>query len=104
LQAMPARGAITIGTRDVHTLPGGAVCEGVELAVRDTGLGIPPENLSRIFDPFFTTNKNGTGLGLSVVNQIIEQHSGFIQVESEVNVGTVFMMVLPGAGLISGAA
>lgn len=104
LQAMPARGSITMGTRDVHTLPGGAACEGIELTVRDTGFGIPPENLSRIFDPFFTTNRNGTGLGLSVVHQIIEQHSGFIRVESAVNVGTTFTMVLPGAGLVSGAA
>ena len=104
LQAMPSRGSITIGTRDVNTLPGGALCEGVELIVRDTGFGIPPENLGRIFDPFFTTNKNGTGLGLSVVHQIIEQHSGFIHVESEVNVGTTFTMVVPGAGLVSGAA
>jgi PAS domain S-box-containing protein len=104
LQAMPTKGSITIGTRDVHTLPGEAICEGIELLVRDTGLGIPPENLGRIFDPFFTTNKNGTGLGLSVVHQIIEQHSGFIHVESAVNVGTAFTIVLPGTGLVSGAA
>jgi PAS domain S-box-containing protein len=104
LRAMPTKGSITIGTRDVHTLPGEAICEGIELLVRDTGLGIPPENLGRIFDPFFTTNKNGTGLGLSVVHQIIEQHSGFIHVESEVNAGTAFTIVLPGTGLVSGAA
>jgi PAS domain S-box-containing protein len=104
LQAMPARGSLTVGTRDVSTLPGGALCHGIEMLVQDTGLGIPPENLERIFDPFFTTNKNGTGLGLSVVHQIIEQHSGFIQVASEVNKGTTFAIVLPGAGLISGAA
>ncbi len=104
LQAMPAKGSIVIGTRDVHTLPGGAACNGIELIVKDTGLGIPPENLARIFDPFFTTNKNGTGLGLSVVHQIIEQHSGFIHVESEVNAGTTFTIVLPGTGLVSGAA
>jgi PAS domain S-box-containing protein len=104
LQAMPSRGSLTLGTRDVRTLPGGALCEGVELTVQDSGLGIPPENLGRIFDPFFTTNKNGTGLGLSVVYQIIEQHSGFIQVASEINKGTTFTIVLPGASLISGAA
>ena len=104
LQAMPAKGSLTVGTRDVSTLPGGSLCAGVELTVRDTGLGIPPENLGRIFDPFFTTNKNGTGLGLSVVHQIIEQHSGFIHVESAVNMGTTFTIVLPGADLVSGAA
>jgi PAS domain S-box-containing protein len=104
LQAMPTRGSITIGTRDVHVLPGGAACAGVELTLSDTGFGIPPENLARIFDPFFTTNKNGTGLGLSVVHQIIEQHSGFIHVDSTVNAGTTFTIVLPGADLVSGAA
>jgi len=104
LQAMPAEGSLTIGTRDVPTLPGGALCHGIEITVQDTGFGIPPEHLERIFDPFFTTNKNGTGLGLSVVHQIIEQHSGFIQVASEVNKGTTFKIVLPGAGMISGAA
>jgi PAS domain S-box-containing protein len=104
LQAMPSKGSLTVETRAVSTLPGGALCQGVELIVRDTGFGIPPENLGRIFDPFFTTNKNGTGLGLSVVHQIIEQHSGFIQVASEVDKGTTFTIVLPGARLASGAA
>lgn len=104
LQAMPSEGSLTVGTRDVHSLPGDAMCAGVELSVQDTGLGIPPEHLGRIFDPFFTTNKNGTGLGLSVVHQIVEQHSGFIHVESEVNVGTSFTVVLPCAQLTSGVA
>jgi signal transduction histidine kinase len=65
------------------------------LRIGDTGLGIPPENLSRVFDPYFTTNKNGTGLGLSVVHQIVKQHSGFVAVESEVDVGTTFHITLP---------
>ena len=67
--------------------------DGLELQVQDTGIGIPPENLSRIFDPFFTTNKNGTGLGLSVVHQIVAKHSGTIRVTSEVNRGTTFTIV-----------
>ncbi len=104
LQAMPSRGSLTLGTRDVNLLPGGARCDGVELTIKDTGLGIPPENLARVFDPLFTTNKNGTGLGLSVVHQIVEQHAGFIHVESEVNVGTTFTIVLPGACVDAGAA
>jgi signal transduction histidine kinase len=104
LQAMPSHGSVMIGTRDVQLLPGGACSAGVELTVQDTGLGIPPENLGRIFDPFFTTNKNGTGLGLSVVHQIVEQHSGFIRVDSKVGAGTTFTINLPGAHLVSGAA
>ncbi len=104
MQAMPARGRLVLSSRDVDHLPGGAPCGGLELKVIDSGVGIPKENLSRIFDPFFTTNKNGTGLGLSVVHQIIEKHSGFIDVESEINVGTIFTVVLPNARIVSGAA
>ena len=95
MQAMPAQGTLAITTRDAPQLPGGAPCRALELEVRDTGLGIPPENLDRIFDPFFTTNKKGTGLGLSVVHQIVDCHSGFIGVESQVNVGTAFTIVFP---------
>jgi len=104
MQAMPAKGRLVLSSRDVDHLPGGAPCGGLELRVIDSGVGIPKENLSRIFDPFFTTNKNGTGLGLSVVHQIIEKHSGFIDVESEINVGTIFTVVLPNARIVSGAA
>jgi PAS domain S-box-containing protein len=104
MQAMPSQGSLSIATREVNQLPGGAQCPGIELRIRDTGLGIPPENLSRIFDPFFTTNKNGTGLGLSVVHQIVDRHSGFIAVQSEVNKGTTFTIVLPRAHTLLGAA
>ena len=68
------------------------------MQIQDTGIGIPAENLNRIFDPFFTTNKNGTGLGLSVVHQIVEKHSGRIRVSSEVNRGTTFTLLF-GEGL-----
>jgi signal transduction histidine kinase len=95
MQAMPARGTLAVSTRNTTQLPGGAPCRAIELEVRDTGLGIPAENLDRIFDPFFTTNKNGTGLGLSVVHQIVDCHSGYISVNSEVNVGTAFAIVFP---------
>ncbi len=95
LQAMPSRGLLRLETRTLERLPGGICCGGIELSVRDNGLGIPEGNLSRIFDPFFTTNRNGTGLGLSVVHQIVDQHSGFIRVESKVNAGTSFMIAFP---------
>ena len=99
-----SRGRLLVKPRDVDHLPGGAPCGGLELQIRDSGVGIPAENLGRIFDPFFTTNRNGTGLGLSVVHQIVDKHSGFIKVESEVDVGTTFTIVLPNARLISGVA
>ncbi len=104
MQAMPSNGSLVVATRGVGELPGGAPCEGVELRVQDTGVGITPENLGRVFDPFFTTNRSGTGLGLSVVHQIVDRHSGFIRVESEVKVGTTFTIVLPSARIPSGAA
>jgi signal transduction histidine kinase len=90
MKAMPSKGAITINTRNLERR---GSAPALELQVSDTGIGIPTENLSRIFDPFFTTNKNGTGLGLSVVHQIVQRHSGKIWVSSEVNRGTTFTIL-----------
>ena len=73
----------------------------VEIKVGDTGLGIPPERLRLIFEPFFTTKEpdsdghGGTGLGLSVCRQIVEQHQGRIRVESLVGKGSTFTLKLP---------
>lgn len=69
----------------------------VVVTVSDTGMGIPPEILHRIFDPFFTTKEvgKGTGLGLSAVLGIVKSHGGFIDVQSEVNKGSVFKVYLP---------
>jgi PAS domain S-box-containing protein len=71
--------------------------EMVKLAVADTGHGIPPEAVKRIFEPFFTTKEfgKGTGLGLTVVKGIIEEHHGTITVESEEGRGTRFTILLP---------
>lgn len=70
----------------------------VVITVSDTGMGIEPEILERIFDPFFTTKEvgKGTGLGLSTVMGIIKSHGGFVNVASEVGLGSQFQVYLPG--------
>lgn len=89
----------------IHAMPDGGVLrlvltadrDRVELTVADTGHGIPREVIAKIFDPFFTTKEfgMGTGLGLTVVKGIIEEHSGTIHVESEPWKGTTFTISLP---------
>jgi len=76
-----------------------AECDGVELSIADTGHGIGIENLRRIFDPFFTTRDvgEGTGLGLSICYGIVRDHGGQIGVESAVDRGTTFKLLLPAA-------
>ena len=102
LDAMGARGELTVATELVP--PGGpenAHAPVLRVTVRDTGVGIPPENLERLFEPFFTTKQNGTGLGLPITRRIVQEHSGVISVASEPNQGTVFTLLLPiasGAG------
>lgn len=69
----------------------------VTIEVQDTGIGIPPENMSKIFEPFFTTKEigKGTGLGLAVCYGIITEHGGRLSVRSNVGVGTTFTIFLP---------
>ena len=89
-QAIAGSGTIRVGTR-----LGG---EGsLEVVVRDTGCGIPREQLNKIFDPFFTTKPQGkgTGLGLSICHGIIDRLGGRISVTSEVGKGATFTVHLP---------
>ena len=83
----------TLCERNVDLRPGLYV----RLSVRDTGSGIPPENLPRIFEPFFTTRDvgKGTGLGLAVVHGIVKNHDGAILVQTELGKGTEFQVLLP---------
>jgi signal transduction histidine kinase len=69
--------------------------EVLRITIRDSGEGIRGEDLAHVFDPFFTTKDYGTGLGLSVVHGIIQEHGGQIEVESELKKGTAFHILLP---------
>jgi PAS domain S-box-containing protein len=97
MHAMPDGGALRIGVTPANG--------NVRITVSDTGHGIPKDAQSRIFDPFFTTKEagKGTGLGLTVVHGIIQEHGGTIAVESEVERGTTFTITLP-LGQQEGAA
>jgi signal transduction histidine kinase len=66
-----------------------------EIAISDTGPGIPADLRHRIFEPFFTTRATGTGLGLAVVKRIIEDHRGEVEIQSEPGAGTTFLIRLP---------
>jgi signal transduction histidine kinase len=94
IQAIDGEGKIFIEARavpgDGPNRPGA-----VEVAVTDTGAGIPPEHLERIFRPFYTTKRGGTGLGLSLCRRIVSQHGGTLTVESELNRGSRFVIRFP---------
>ncbi|HID62630.1 MAG TPA: hybrid sensor histidine kinase/response regulator [Anaerolineae bacterium] len=89
VQAMPEGGELEIKARPAE--------EALRLEIRDTGVGIPAENLERIFDPFFTTrgDNGGTGLGLYICRYIVEKHGGQIEVESRLGEGSSFCLTLP---------
>jgi signal transduction histidine kinase len=89
LAAMDSGGKITVSVRETDAL--------AEIAVTDTGHGIPKENLEKIFEPFFTTKPpgKGTGLGLYVTSGIVGRIGGKIDVSSRVGRGTVFQVTLP---------
>ena len=87
MHAMTRGGVLALGT--------GTAGEGVWISVADTGGGIPQEKINQIFQPFFTTKKKGTGLGLMIVQRIVREHGGRIEVESNVGTGTTFRVWLP---------
>jgi PAS domain S-box-containing protein len=101
-QAMTNQGKISIRIENVEARKekGVPLDEGkyVKTTITDEGIGIPKEYLSRIFDPYFTTKQSGSGLGLSTSYSIIKNHGGYITVESELHVGTKFVIYLPAKG------
>lgn len=89
VEAMPDGGDLRLTLTDIG--------EDVRIEVRDTGVGIPVEDLPRIFEPFYTTKESGfgTGLGLSIVYGILRSHGGDIAVESTLGIGSTFTIILP---------
>jgi two-component system NtrC family sensor kinase len=87
-QAMPNGGIIKITTSSFQNLY-------AQIQITDTGIGIPAGNFKNIFMPFFSTKGQGTGLGLSICHNIIKNHNGSLELESQINRGTTFTVKLP---------
>ncbi|MCQ4924715.1 ATP-binding protein [Tissierella carlieri] len=87
VQSMSSGGTITINTEIIDN--------GVNISFIDTGIGIKKENLEKIFNPFFTTKEKGVGLGLSVSHRIIQDHNGYITIDSTESKGTQIDIYLP---------
>ncbi len=98
-QAMPKGGFIkvcaentSIRDREVSTLKAG---DYVKVTIEDQGMGIPKERIHKIFDPYYTTKEKGSGLGLAITYSIIKNHGGYIDVESELGIGSTFSFYIP---------
>jgi signal transduction histidine kinase len=87
IEAMPRGGELSINTSIED--------ENVKIRISDTGIGIPQEDIRKIFSPYFTTKKQGFGLGLSLIHDIIHKHRGKITVQSEMGKGSEFTIYLP---------
>jgi len=92
VQATPENGEIMVVSRSFTKSPEETF---LQVEIRDTGSGILPQELEYIFTPFYTTKSQGSGLGLSITHQIVEEHHGYIEVESQLGRGTAFTVNLP---------
>ncbi len=103
VEAMDGSGTVTLGAENISVEEGSplplASGQYVRITIADDGCGIPPNRMGKIFDPYFTdkeTNETrGAGLGLAVCHSVLQRHGGYIDVESEVGVGTTFHLYIP---------
>ena len=87
MEAMPQGGVLQVSTFTEND----SVC----IQVKDTGVGIPAEDLEHLFEPFFTRKTRGTGLGLANVKRILEEHGGRVEIDSTPDEGTEVLLRLP---------
>jgi len=87
IEAMPKGGELQVTTSQTDTF--------ISIAFKDTGVGIPKENISKLFEPLFSTKTKGLGLGLAACQNIISAHQGKIEFESKENQGATFTVTLP---------
>ncbi len=97
LDAMPNGGLLVIKTQEVLPQSPSENGKWLKISITDTGIGITDESKKRIFDPFFSTKKigEGTGLGLAICEKIVKEHSGKLDVESEIGKGSTFSILIP---------
>lgn len=98
-EAMPHGGGVKIKARNIHVAAGGETPlkagDYVEVAVSDSGSGIPPQHASKIFDPYFTTKSGHSGLGLAIAYSILKRHGGMIQADLKKTEGSTFHLYIP---------
>jgi signal transduction histidine kinase len=94
---MPKGGQLTIKTQEDISPASSGNGRWLKISIADTGIGITEESKKRIFEPFFTTKKigEGTGLGLTICEKIVKEHSGRLEVESAVGKGSSFSVFIP---------
>ena len=92
VQAMPDGGTLSVSTRLTRHRSGSRK---ISIAVADTGMGIASEDMPKLFAPFYTTKRDGTGLGLAICKRIIQAHEGELDVQSQRDRGTTFVITLP---------
>ena len=91
VQAMPEKGILKIETRQVFNNKK----KYLEILISDTGCGIEEKNQDKVFEPFYTTKEKGTGLGMAIVNRIVESHMGKVRIKSKPGKGTDCIVLLP---------
>ena len=97
-EALDHTGKLTISTRQiqkVHFEKESTQVDYAQIEIADTGYGIPKEKQGKILEPFFTTKKNGTGLGLTIVKKVIDDHHGTFEINSKEDIGTSIFITLP---------